>query len=391
MFKQRVVIVGAGIVGLCAAYALLKQGIEDVTVLEQATVDHKQAESHGLSRLLRFEYGHDLFYSRMVQLSLSRWKSLEQVSGQSFFTPTGVLVLGNEDDNFSQASYYALSELGFPIQHLTRCACTQRFPQFNTQSYTFMTHNPEGGILRASMCLHTLKDMILDLGGHIYELARVIGLVHEKQYLPIRIQLNSGDEFIAEHVVLAMGPWVHHLLGGLHLPIRLTRQYLLYFANLPTSSFGLNVFPAFFADDLYGFPIDTTGIGDSPGWLKAACHAPGTSVDLDEPPVVEESVIAQIIDKLFNLLPALGQAQLARIDACVYDMSPDEHFILDHLPHDPRIILATGLSGHGFKFGPILGELLSSLVCDTEPIVPVEHFQLARFAQQSKQQHVPVA
>ncbi|MBV9691615.1 MAG: FAD-dependent oxidoreductase, partial [Ktedonobacteraceae bacterium] len=382
MFKQRVVIVGAGIVGLCTAYALLKQGVKHVTILEQATVDHKQAESHGPSRLLRFEYGRDLFYSRMVQLSLSRWRSLEQVCGQAFFTPTGVLLLGKEDDNFSQASYNALSKLGFPIQYLTRWACRQLFPQFNTQPYTIMTYNPEGGILHASMCLHILKDMIIDLGGHIYESARVIHLFHEKQYLPIRIQLNSGDEFIAEHVVLAMGPWLHHLLGGLHLPVRLTRQYLLYFANLPISSFGLNVFPAFFADDLYGFPINTTCVDDSRGWLKAASHAPGTPVDLDELPVIEEHVIAQTIDKLLNLLPALAQAELARIDACVYDTSPDEHFILDRLPRDPRIILATGLSGHGFKFGPVLGELLSSLVCDTEPIVPMEHFQLTRFTQQ---------
>jgi glycine/D-amino acid oxidase-like deaminating enzyme len=327
----------------------------------------------------------------MVQLSLSRWRSLEQVSGQSFFIPTGMLVLGNEDDNFSQPSYYALNELGLPIQHLTRSACTQLFPQFNTQPYTIMTHNPEGGVLRASMCLQILKDLIPDLGGHIYESARVVRLVHEKQHLPIRIQLNSGDEFVAEHVVLAMGPWVHHLLGGLHLPVCLTRQYVLYFANLPVASFGPNVFPAFFADDLYGFPIDTTCVDDSRGWLKAASHVPGTPVSLDKPAAIEGCVIAQTIDKLLKLLPALAQAQLAHIDTGIYDMSPDEHFILTRVPHDPRIILATGLSGHGFKFGPILGELLSSLVCDTEPVVPMEHFQLKRFAQQCKQQHVPVA
>ena len=96
--QQQVVIIGAGIVGLSTAYALLCQGVKHVTLLEQETVDHRRATSHGISRLLRFEYGPDLFYSQMVRLSLNRWKQLERTSKRTLYTRTGLLVLGMEGD-----------------------------------------------------------------------------------------------------------------------------------------------------------------------------------------------------------------------------------------------------------------------------------------------------
>src|SRR5215469_13111302 len=96
--QDHIVIVGAGIVGLSTAFALLQLGMANVTVVEQCTVGHERAASYGVSRLLRFEYGADQFYSEMVQLSLQRWKKLERVTQRSLYTPTGVLVLSNNGD-----------------------------------------------------------------------------------------------------------------------------------------------------------------------------------------------------------------------------------------------------------------------------------------------------
>lgn len=381
MYQQRLVIVGAGIVGLSTAYTLLKQGMERVTVLEQATVDHNQAASHGLSRLLRFEYGEDKLYSEMVRLSLKRWQDLERISERTLYTQTGLLVLGNEDDSFTKSSYYTLRELGHSPERLTRRSCTQRFPQFNTQAYDMLTYNIDAGMLHASSCLRTLKEHILDLGGEIHEQQQVTHITHDSQLRPIRLHMASGDELAADRVVLATGSWVHRLLGELHLPVRLTRQYLLYFAHLPVSLFGAFAFPAFIADDFYGFPIHNTCAGTGPSWLKAASHAFGMPTEPGETPEVEEHVVKQITRALYNLLPALQDAELAHIDSCVYDVSLDEDFILDYLPDDPRIVFATGMTGHGFKFGLLLGEILTNLLCATAPVVPLERFQLARFTQ----------
>ncbi len=380
MSPQRIVIVGAGIVGLSTAYALLSRGVQQVTILEQEAVDHHRATSHGISRLLRFGYGPDLFYSHMVGLSLQRWKHLECCSRRTLYTRTGVLTLGASGDTSPKASFHIMQELGIAAERLSRQSCKQRFPQFAVDSADFITYNPEAGILHASTCLQTLKACILDLGGTIYESCCVTHFTHENHNRPVRLHTSTGDEIAADRVVLAIGPWVHHLLADLHLPVRLTRQYILYFAGLPLSSYGVNSFPAFMMDDLYGFPLHKMAQGSGPYWLKAASHAFGRPTRPDDILPPDELVVTNIARRLRELLPALQQATLARIDSCMYDVTPDEDFIIDRLPDDPRIVFATGLSGHGFKFGPLLGEILCSLLCETDPPVSLERFQLARFS-----------
>lgn len=401
MLQERVVIVGAGIVGLSTAYALLREGKHHVTVLEQETVDHKRATSHGISRLLRFEYGADALYSEMVNLSLQRWKQLERRSRRTLYTQTGLLVLGTENDNFTLPSYKVMQDLDLPSEHLSRHHCRQRFPQFALHATDFLTYNTQGGILYASQCLQTLRDLIVEMGGNIYESCRVTHIDSESQYRPLRIFCSTGNgstahEFAADRVVLATGPWVHRLLTDLHLPVRLTRQYLLYFAGLPFSSFGIQAFPAFMTNDLYGFPMHSMpDVNDGSvkriPLLKAASHAFGTPIDPNDIQPPDGRVVVQIARRLRDLLPELQQAQLAHVDACMYDVTPDEDFILDCLPYNPRVIFATGLSGHGFKFGLLLGEILSSMICGTTPPVALERFRLARFSQFLQQQKISVA
>src|SRR5436305_452501 len=185
--QQHIVIVGAGIVGLSTAYALLTQGIRNVTVLEQEMVDHTHSSSHGFSRLLRFEYGPEAFYSNMVSLSLKRWKNLEHVSGRTLYTPTGLLMLGNDDDKLTKSSYHVLRGMGLPVEQLSQESCRLRFPQFNIRSYNLCMYNHEAGILHASTSLQTLRDLILDMGGEIYESCRVTRITNESPRLPIRL------------------------------------------------------------------------------------------------------------------------------------------------------------------------------------------------------------
>src|ERR1700719_1575710 len=176
--QQRIVIIGAGIVGLSTAYALLKQGQRHVTLLEQAVIDHPGGSSHGSSRLLRFEYGLDPFYSSMVQLSLERWRQLELIARRALYTPTGVLVLGSREDSFTHASYEVARDMGLPIEYLDEAQCNKRFPQFATHAYDAITFNAQGGILHASACLQALRDLVLDMGGEIVETSRVTRVMH---------------------------------------------------------------------------------------------------------------------------------------------------------------------------------------------------------------------
>jgi monomeric sarcosine oxidase len=384
-YEPQIVVIGAGIVGLSTACALLEQGMNNVLVLEQETVNHERSTSSSMSRLLRFEYP-DPFYAGMVKISLELWKELERQVQKTLYTPAGLLAFGNEEDGNRQA-YEAVRGLGLASELLTEQVSRQRFPEFDVRKYGIRTFTQEAGVLHASTCLQMLKRVIQERGGRIAERSQVTRLVYGSQSHPLRVQISTGEEISAERVVVAMGPWVHHLLGHLHLPVRPTRQYLLYFAGLAPTRFGLGNFPAFMGKELYGFPI----YRGSHGWLKAGSHIFGRPVDPDAPVAQEESVITQTRRDLQELVPGLREATLAHVEACMYDVSPDEDFIIDHLPDDRRVAFATGLSGHAFKFGLLLGQIMSSLVCDTPPVVPLERFRLARFARQFRSQVTSVA
>jgi glycine/D-amino acid oxidase-like deaminating enzyme len=315
----------------------------------------------------------------MVQISLQRWRKLEQMMQRNLYTSTGVLVLGSATDDFAKKSYEALHDLGCPSESLSRHACRQRFPQFALQDYDFFTYNEEGGVLCASHCLQTLKDAVRQLGGILLERQQVVQIDRKSTLKPVKLSLANGYVLNADRLVMAVGSWVHHLLGDLHLPIRLTRQYTLFFDNLPASRFGLSVFPAFMAGELYGFPIYNQAGYPGSGWLKAASHTFGIAADPDGIEYIEPQIICEIMSDLYRLLPDLQRAKLVNVDSCIYDVSPDEHFILDVLPDDPRVVFATGLSGHGFKFGLLLGEMLSSFLCESSSPVDMERFRLRRF------------
>jgi glycine/D-amino acid oxidase-like deaminating enzyme len=95
---------------------------------------------------------------------------------------------------------------------------------------------------------------------------------------------------------------------------------------------------------------------------------------------VDSAETERVREWLRRTIPEAGDAPLAATDLCMYDLVDDEDFILDHHPADPRIVVGSGFSGHGFKFGPLIGDLLAALACDEEPAVPLSRFMLARFA-----------
>ncbi|MGH2479405.1 MAG: FAD-dependent oxidoreductase, partial [Ktedonobacteraceae bacterium] len=159
VYQPQVVIVGAGIVGLSTAYTLLKRGMRNVLVLEQAVVNHPRATSASISRLLRFEYGTDALYSRMVKLSLEHWRELERNTRRHLYTPTGLLRLGKGGEEVWREHQIA-RELELPSKLLSARSCRQRFPQFEVGDYDMLAYNATAGILHASTCLTTLKRAI---------------------------------------------------------------------------------------------------------------------------------------------------------------------------------------------------------------------------------------
>lgn len=374
MSQASVVIVGGGVMGLATGYGLAQRNIR-VTVLERQTIGHAWASSHGLTRVIRHEYGPHTIYTRMVAHSLAMWRQLEVASGQHLYTETGVLQLGWEEDGETLAGLEVMQAEGLPAARLTPRETSERFPQFVADEFTAISYNPRGGMLHVSECLGALAAGIRARGGEIFELARVTGV--DTLNGQGRVTLSDGSQLSADRVVVTPGPWISDVLPDLRLPVRVLRQQVCYFSGLPAAAFGVGAFPvfltpAFETPEVYGLPLQ------GPGWWKIAAGGV-TETDPNVPYPPDESNVAAVRDYMARVLPASTAGTLALVDRCMIDMTPDQHYILDTHPAYPEVIVGSGFSGHGFKMGILVGELLAALALGQTPLVPLDTFRLSRW------------
>lgn len=370
MARPRAIVVGAGVMGLSAGCALAGAGA-DVTVLERYTVAHDWASSHGLTRAIRHEYGAAAIYTEMVARSLPLWEELARETDRRLYSETGVLTLGQPDDGHTLSGCEVMRAAGLPIERLTPTECAARFPQFRPDDYGAITYNPRGGMLYASECCHALADRLRACSGELREGVRVTRV--EPRGAGGAVTLADGSEVVADAVVVTVGPWIHDLLAELRLPVRSTRQQVAYLRGVPADAFSIGAFPVFLVGmQYYGFPL----VGEL---FKVGLHDFGATVNPNDgyPPSMEE--VEAVRAFLRRVIPAAAEAELVAVDRCMYDVSPDEDFILDRHPGGSGVIIGSGFSGHGFKFGVLVGELLASLALGTEPALPVDRFRLSRF------------
>lgn len=372
MAETSAIVVGGGVMGLAVASALAGRGVR-VTLLERHTVGHGWASSHGLTRAIRHEYGPNAIYTQMVARSLTLWDELARETGRTLYAETGVLTLGQEADGQTLAGYEVMRDEGLPVELLTREECARRFPQFRPGGYSAITWNPRGGMLYASECLAALRERLAARGGTLREGAKVTRV--EQVGANARVTLEGGATLTADRVAVTAGPWVNDVLPDLVAPVRATRQQVLYFAGADQARFSVGAFPVFLAEmECYGFPLH------GPGLLKIASHLTGAAVDPDAGYEPDEAEIAFVRDFIGRVIPAADGLELALVDRCMYDMTPDEDFILDRLPESERVVVGSGFSGHGFKFGVLIGELLAAVALGEEPMFPLDRFRLDRFA-----------
>jgi monomeric sarcosine oxidase len=373
MAQPVVIVVGGGVMGLSTGAAVASRGAK-VTVLEQRTLAHPWATSHGLSRAIRHEYGSNSIYTEMVAHSLGLWSALAEETNRRLYTETGILTLGLTGDGQTMEGYQVMRDAGLPVELLTPQDVQRRFPQFKVQdSYDCVTYNPRGGYLAASECVQALAERLRARGGQLQEGVRV-HRVEAPGSGGGRVVLDSGDALAADKVVVTAGPWIRYVLPDLALPVRITRQQVCYFHAPSQPSLSIGSFPVFLASmEYYGFPVHGQDL------FKVGIHTFGAEVDPNQPydPSMEE--VEQVRAFLRQVIPSASDLPFAMADPCMYDVTPDEDFILDRLPGAPGVVLGSGFSGHGFKFGVLIGELLAALALEEEPAIPLDRFRINRF------------
>jgi sarcosine oxidase len=347
------VVIGAGLLGLATASALSQRGVESV-VLEADSPGHDQAGSKGSARIFRLGYP-DPLYVQMAAHSLGLWHALEKASGQSLLTETGQVTFGPGAEQVA----LALQTAGVPCHQLSASEVATRFPALRVDGPAFF--EPSSGVLAADACLralHACGSFTLRAG------TRAIALDDDGS--EVIVTCADGTRLGADVVVNCAGHQSIGLMGGLRCPsIRpATVQQVAYVAT-GSVDHDIPVFIEWSEDMVYGLPVPGCPL------FKVAQHLPGPPLEsADDVQWDDPALLAVLTDAVERLLPQLDPTPVAT-ERCLYDNTSDTDFVLDRVG---RIVLGCGTSGHGFKFGPLLGEVLADLAMGTRPA-----FDLGRF------------
>jgi sarcosine oxidase len=367
------VVIGLGAMGSAAVASLARRG-RRVVGIDKFQPGHDRGSSHGATRIIRLGYFEHPSYVPLVRAAYPLWRDLAARSGAPLLDITGIVEIGTPDSELVAGTLDASRMHGLPHDVLDAASLMRRFPAFRVPKEFIGVFQPEGGFIRAEQAIHAQLALARDAGAELRVGEEVVAV--EPHGTGVRVVTRNG-EIEAGRAIVAAGPWVKSLLPGLAAPIRVTRQVLAWFEPHDRALFAPGQFPVFLlqnADGIfYGFPDVGAGV------KVAKHHHADEAVDPDacdrDISPADEAMIRAV---LAAHLPAANGRRLAAT-TCLYTMTPDGDFILDRLPGHEAIIVASPCSGHGFKFSPVIGEVLADLAIDGTTAHDISRFSLSRF------------
>jgi glycine/D-amino acid oxidase-like deaminating enzyme len=372
----RVAVIGAGAFGGWTALNLLRQGAQ-VTLVDAWGPGNARASSGGETRVIRATYGTRRIYTALAARALAMWRDEDARGGRSLFKRTGALWLFGADDAFGRASADALTAEDCRCEWLSVRDSAVRFPQFAYDGVTSVLFEPEAGYLLARRACEYVAERVAAEGG-AFRIGAVAGPLAANGSPFKQIAFTDGTLLEADAFVFTCGPWLGPLfpdvIGDL---IASTRQEVYYFGTPAGddrfSDAHMPVWLDFGERLIYGIP------GNANRGFKVADDTSGEPFDptSGSRDVTREGAAAAR-EFLSRRFPALARAPFLGGEVCQYESSPDSHFIVDRHPGAANVWIAGGGSGHGFKMGPALGELLAGAVLG-QPL-PAQ-WGLARFRQ----------
>jgi monomeric sarcosine oxidase len=368
-----VIVVGAGGVGSAAMWQLARRGVR-VLGLDRFHPPHDRGSSHGHTRIIRQAYFEHPDYVPLLLRSYKLWEELEAAVGQRLKHEIGLLQVGPANGEVVPGVLKAAEQHGLAVERFTPSEITARWPAIRSPEDSVGVFEKRAGWLHVEHCVAACLSAAQQAGAEL--LAGVE--VHDwNANADITVHASRGD-FTAGRLIVTAGPWASQLLSHLSVPLQVRRKPLLWFPSDDPTTRADAGFPCYLFElpqgVFYGFPqVDEQG-------LKMAEHSGGEPVDdpLAVDRTLRDSDRAPAEAFAESCLPTVRRP-CSKHAVCMYTMSPDEHFIVDRLPDDPRIAFAAGLSGHGFKFTPVLGQALADLVLDGQTPLPIDFLSLDRF------------
>lgn len=371
----RIAVIGAGAFGGWTALNLIRRGAR-VVLVDSWGPGNTRASSGGDTRVIRTSYGTRSIYTAMAARALDLWQEHDSRFGRRFFRRTGGLWMFAEGQTFGRDSAANLDAAGQAYEWLPIPEAQRRFPQVSFEGVSSVMWEPGAGYLLARRaCEHVVERVIAE--GGTYRRVAVAGPVPMADGDQANVPLDDGSALTADAFVFACGPWLGSLfpevIGGRVTP---TRQEIHYFGT-PAGDrrFSDDAMPVWvdFGDRIvYGIP------GTAQHGFKVADDTSGPTFDpTDGSRQLTDAGIAAARDFVARRFPDLRGAPFLGGEVCQYEASPDSDFIIDRHPASANVWIAGGGSGHGFKMGPAVGELIAR--CVLGEVEPDAAFRLARF------------
>jgi sarcosine oxidase len=369
-----VVVCGLGITGSAALYALARRGVR-VLGVERFAPGHERGSSHGETRVIRLGYFEHPSYVPLVRDAYARWRDIEKAAATKLLHATGTLEIGAPTSMLVEGSLTSIREHKLPYEVLGADELMHRFPAFRIPADYIGVLQPEGGYLRVEASVTALVQLAQTHGAEI-RVGETVG-----QIVPnaggVRIATDRGL-IDAGTAIVSAGAWVKTLLPELPAPIRITRQVMAWFEPVDPSLFDAGRLPVFLIESRHGVHY---GFPPQAGAIKVAKHH---HADQRVDPETYDRTVSAADEALIRAaiaehLPA-ASGRLIRAKTCIYTRTRDDDFIIDRLPQAPQIVVGSPCSGHGFKFAPVIGEVLADLATTGATPRDISRFALARFA-----------
>ena len=353
----QVVVVGAGVFGTWTAHHLVAAGC-GVTLVDAYGPANPRASSSDQSRILRCGYGADEIYSAFARRSVAQWRALQERASVPIWHPCGVLLLADAGDPYAIATRHTLEQGGYAIEVLAPAGLRDRYPHLEAGDLSMALLEPDCGVLMARRAVRVLAAELVQSG---VRLMRGKACVAANSGRLPAIGLAGGGEITGDAFVFACGPWLPSVLApSLAGLIRPTRQTVVYFGTpAGDDRFGRAHTPAWIdrPAGIYGIPeLEDAG-------LKVGIdeHGPPIDPDTDDRTPAPDT-IARARAWVERRFPAMKGAPVIGTRICQYENTSTGDLLIDRHPDYDNVWVVGGGSGHGFKHGPVVGELAASLV-----------------------------
>lgn len=370
-----VIVLGLGGMGSAAAHHLARRG-KRVLGLDRFPPAHNQGASHGRSRIIREAYWEHPSYVPLLWRAYELWADLERAGGRSLLLTTGGIMIGAPDTDLVRGSLESARTHHLTHEVLDAAAIRRRFPVFAPGDEMVGVFEPRAGVLFPEECVLANLQQAARAGAKLRHEERVIRWIAR----PGRVEVQTySARYEAGQLVVAAGPWAPDVLADLNLPLVIDRQVVAWFRPIALAdAFGPGRCPIHIwrVDGrlFYGVPAHD-GYG-----VKIAEHATGdpTTADAIRREIAPGEIQEIRRDFIARYMPA-ANGEVVATGTCMYSLTPDTHFVIDHHPRHRNVVIACGFSGHGFKFVPVIGEILADLVLEGNTRHDIALFAIKRF------------